>query len=67
MKFKKSVSIDNIANNEFDLRMPKYVFIKDVKDEEISFSGAISRWKESKEKVHTNYSTLIDLLSNGNI
>ena len=66
-QFKQSVSIDDIANNDFDLSIQKYVFIKDVEDEEISFSGAISKWKESKEKVHVNYSTLIDLLSNGNI
>lgn len=62
-QFKKSVSIDDIANNDFDFSIQKYVFIKDVEDEEISFSGAISKWKESKEKVHVNYSTLIDLLT----
>ena len=66
-QFKKSVSIDDIANNDFDLSIQKYVFIKDVEDEEISLFGSISKWKESKEKVHVNYSTLIDLLSNGNI
>ena len=56
-----------VAGERQAMSIQKYVFIKDVEDEEISFSGAISRWKESKEKVHTNYSTLIDLLSNGNI
>ena len=50
-----------LSNNYF------FTIREDVKDEEISFSGAISKWKESKEKVHVNYSTLIDLLSNGNI
>lgn len=66
-QFKLSISTDDIANNDFDLSIQKYVFIKDAEVEELSISSAMSRWLNSQKEIHVQYNTLIDLLSNDKI
>ncbi|RRD69882.1 class I SAM-dependent DNA methyltransferase [Tannerella forsythia] len=61
-QFKETVSIDDIAGNDFDLSIQKYVFIKDVDEEDICFSTALSKWEKSRDEVHVQYNTLITLL-----
>ena len=61
-QFKQTVKVEDIASNEFDISIQKYVFIKDDQDEVESLSTAILNWHKTKEKVHYHYNTLMDLI-----
>ena len=61
-QFKQTVKVEDIASNEFDISIQKYVFIKDDQDEVESLSTAILSWHKTKEKVHYHYNTLMDLI-----
>lgn len=62
-RFKRIVDLHEIASNNYDLSLQKYVFINDVfEGTYISTEDSLNIWKESSRELHTDYYALLSLL-----
>lgn len=66
-QFKTVVGIDNIAKNDYDISIQKYVFIKDIDNVAVDINDALKDWKQSSNNMCTDFNALINLVHNGNI
>lgn len=61
--FKRTVSIDEIASNNFDLSLQKYVFINNsFAVESYNMSDCFAKWQIASNDLHVSINQLTDLL-----
>ena len=60
--FKRTVSLEEIENNKFDLSIQKYVFINELASDNLSLRDAIAEWSFSHSVVMDSYATLTNLM-----
>ena len=60
--FKRTVSLEEIENNKFDLSIQKYVFINELASDNLSLRDAIAKWSFSHSVVMDSYATLTNLM-----
>ena len=60
--FKRTVSLEEIENNKFDLSIQKYVFINELASDNLSLRDAIAEWSSSHSVVMDSYATLTNLM-----
>lgn len=62
-KFKRTVKIDEIEKNHFDLSIQKYVYISEInKTENITFEGAYETWYKCHSSMISSIDHLIEML-----
>ena len=61
--FKRVVSNNEVADNEFDLSIQKYVFLNDYEATYIDIEVAISEWKTISEVNAENLDLLVKMLN----
>lgn len=61
-KFKSTIDISAIAENNFDISIQKYVFIDEIVSENISLDKAIRLWQASKSNLCNEYNSLLKLI-----
>lgn len=60
--FKRLVGFDEIAKNNFDLSIQKYVFINEIVTENINTADALENWKELHQCTINEYDTLLKMI-----
>ena len=60
--FKRTVSWDEIENNNYDLSIQKYVFINEIASDKVSLKEALTDWSSSHSAVMETYTTLTNLM-----
>lgn len=60
--FKRTVSWDEIENNNYDLSIQKYVFINEIASGKLSLKEALDEWSSSHSAVMETYTTLTNLM-----
>ena len=60
--FKRTVSLEEIENNKFDLSIQKYVFINELASDNLSLRDAMAEWSFSHSVVMDSYATLTNLM-----
>ena len=63
INFKKLVSVTEIADNDYDLSIQKYVFLKDQETLHIDTEDAVSDWEQVRDAYSKEMTQLIKLLS----
>lgn len=63
INFKKLVSVTEIADNDYDLSIQKYVFLKDQETLHIDTDDAVSDWEQVRDAYSKEMTQLIKLLS----
>lgn len=62
INFKKLVSVTEIADNDYDLSIQKYVFLKDQETLHIDTEDAVSDWEQVRDAYSKEMTQLIKLL-----
>ena len=60
--FKRSVDIEEIEKNNYDLSIQKYVFINEITTETINTEEAIDKWKLIHNETMAEYNNLLKLI-----
>jgi type I restriction enzyme M protein len=61
--FKRIVTNNEVADNDFDLSIQKYVFLNDYEATYIDIDGAISEWTAISKVSSENLDSLIKMLN----
>ena len=66
-QFKRTVDLEEIKHNDFDLSIQKYVFIKTSQDKSVGIDDALNDWQTSSIKMGNNFKQLIELITDEEI
>ena len=66
-KFKSTIDISEIAENNYDISIQKYVFLDEIISENISVNKAVSLWQQSRFNLLSDYNSLLNLIQGNDL